>query len=122
MYQLTCLNVAINSYDYSLLTLLLSNQFVEIKGSVFKRFEKDNLFQITCAGTIQITFSLLCLHIMGIVLLLDIVERFQLSLMLFSVAFRNLVELGTAGLDVNALPKAFRLTNGNIVWTIFTVL
>ena len=28
----------------------MSNQFVEIKGSVFKKFEKDNLFQITCAG------------------------------------------------------------------------
>jgi Eukaryotic membrane protein family len=50
IYQLTSLNVAINAYDNSLLTLLLSNQFVEIKGSVFKKFEKDNLFQITCAG------------------------------------------------------------------------
>lgn len=45
-----CLNVAINSYDNALLSLLMSNQFVEIKGSVFKKFEKDNLFQITCAG------------------------------------------------------------------------
>jgi hypothetical protein len=50
IYQLISLNVAINSYDQSLLTLLVSNQFVEIKGSVFKKFEKDNLFQITCAG------------------------------------------------------------------------
>lgn len=50
VYQLIALNTAINSYDHSLLTLLLSNQFVEIKGSVFKKFEKDNLFQITCAG------------------------------------------------------------------------
>ena len=50
VYQLISLNVAINSYDHALLTLLVSNQFVEIKGSVFKRFEKDNLFQITCAG------------------------------------------------------------------------
>jgi hypothetical protein len=51
MYQLIALNVAINSYDHALLTLLVSNQFVEIKGSVFKKFEKDNLFQITCAGS-----------------------------------------------------------------------
>ena len=50
VYQLIALNVAINSYDHALLTLLVSNQFVEIKGSVFKKFEKDNLFQITCAG------------------------------------------------------------------------
>lgn len=50
VYQLISMNVAINSYDHALLTLLVSNQFVEIKGSVFKKFEKDNLFQITCAG------------------------------------------------------------------------
>lgn len=50
VYQLISLNVAINSFDHALLTLLVSNQFVEIKGSVFKKFEKDNLFQITCAG------------------------------------------------------------------------
>ena len=50
VYQLTALAVAINAYDNALLILLLSNQFVEIKGSVFKKFEKDNLFQITCAG------------------------------------------------------------------------
>jgi hypothetical protein len=51
-YQLVTLNVAINSYSNALLTLLLSNQFVEIKGSVFKKFEKENLFQLTCAGTL----------------------------------------------------------------------
>lgn len=51
VYQTIALNVAVNSYDHALLTLLVSNQFVEIKGSVFKKFEKDNLFQITCAGT-----------------------------------------------------------------------
>lgn len=50
-YQLVTLNVVFNSYSNALLTLLLSNQFVEIKGSVFKKFEKENLFQLTCAGT-----------------------------------------------------------------------
>ena len=50
IYQMISLTVAVNSYDNALLTLLVSNQFVEIKGSVFKKFEKDNLFQITCAG------------------------------------------------------------------------
>jgi len=78
MYQLIALNVAINSYDHALLTLLVSNQFVEIKGSVFKKFEKDSLFQITCAGKNDIsnydTLSDL-LHV-------DIVERFTLALML----------------------------------------
>lgn len=99
IYQLTALNVAINAYDNALLTLLLSNQFVEIKGSVFKKFEKDNLFQITCA---------------------DIVERFQLALMLVSIAIRNLIELSSAELDLSSdasfgLPvayKAFRFISG----------
>ena len=55
IYQTISLNVAVNSFDHALLTLLVSNQFVEIKGSVFKKFEKDNLFQITCAGKLIIT-------------------------------------------------------------------
>ncbi|EPQ29733.1 uncharacterized protein PFL1_02953 [Pseudozyma flocculosa PF-1] len=75
-YQLVTLNVAINSYDNALLTLLLSNQFVEIKGSVFKKFEKENIFQMTCA---------------------DIVERFQLTLMLTAIGLRNLIELSGGG-------------------------
>ncbi|KIJ49444.1 hypothetical protein M422DRAFT_27811 [Sphaerobolus stellatus SS14] len=103
IYQLTALNVAINSYDHSLLTLLVSNQFVEIKGSVFKRFEKDNLFQITCA---------------------DIVERFQLSLMLIAVAFRNLIEMAGFELEPGEpliLPQSFGWSRrGHLVWRIFS--
>lgn len=72
-YQVITLNVAVNSYSNALLTLLLSNQFVEIKSTVFKRFEKDNLFQLTCA---------------------DIVERFQLWIMLLIIGMRNVVEVG----------------------------
>ncbi|KAF8514240.1 eukaryotic membrane protein family-domain-containing protein [Hysterangium stoloniferum] len=103
IYQLTSLNVAINSYDQSLLTLLVSNQFVEIKSSVFKKFEKDNLFQITCA---------------------DIVERFQLSLMLIAVAFRNLIELSGSEFELTdslVLPQSFGWSrHGSIVWRIFS--
>lgn len=83
-YQLVSLNVAINSYDNALLTLLVSNQFVEIKGSVFKKFEKENLFQIMCA---------------------DIVERFQLSLMLTVISIRNTIEM--AGSEFAFLPKSY---------------
>ncbi|KAL5600884.1 uncharacterized protein BROUX77_005133 [Berkeleyomyces rouxiae] len=67
------LNVAVNSYSNALLTLLMSNQFVEVKSTVFKRFEKDNLFQLTCA---------------------DIVERFQLWVMLVVIGLRNVIEMG----------------------------
>lgn len=62
-YQVMTLNVAVNSYSNSLLTLLMSNQFVEIKGSVFKKFEKENVFQLSCSGkkngekSIQLTHS-----------------------------------------------------------------
>ncbi|KAL6310469.1 DUF747-domain-containing protein [Sparassis latifolia] len=101
IYQMISLNVAVNSYDNALLTLLVSNQFVEIKGSVFKKFEKDNLFQITCA---------------------DIVERFSLMLMLCVVAFRNLIELSGSSFNFSdgfALPKSFGWFRGNnVIWTI----
>ena len=83
-YQVITLNVAVNSYSNALLTLLLSNQFVEIKGTVFKKFEKENLFQLTCA---------------------DVVERFQLWLMLLIIALRNIVEVG--GLSMNTGGRIF---------------
>src|SRR6202012_81573 len=79
LYQVITLNVAVNSYSNALLTLLMSNQFVEIKGAVFKKVEKENLFQLPCA---------------------DVVERFQLWLMLLIIAMRNVVEIG--GLSINS--------------------
>ena len=41
--MLISLNVAINSYDYTLISLLISNQFVEIKGCKSER----QLFPLT---------------------------------------------------------------------------
>jgi hypothetical protein len=40
-YQLVSLNVAVNSYDNALLTLLVSNQFVEIKGCEYSATPKN---------------------------------------------------------------------------------
>ena len=60
-YHAVALNVAINSHNNILITLLISNNFVELKSNVFKKCEKENLFQVSCA---------------------DIVERFQLSVYL----------------------------------------
>lgn len=73
-YQVITLNVAINSYSNALLTLLVSNQFVEIKSAVFKKFEKENLFQLACA---------------------DVVERFQLTLYLVIIGIRNIPEFSS---------------------------
>ena len=117
-YQVITLNVAVNSYSNALLTLLMSNQFVEIKSTVFKKFEKENLFQLTCA---------------------DVVERFQLWLMLIIIASRNIIETG--GLSIgngestassssalggsNILPKSFTLFpewTGQIMGPFFLVL
>ncbi|BFZ53932.1 hypothetical protein PYCC9005_000963 [Savitreella phatthalungensis] len=72
LWQLVTLNVTVNSFSNALMTLLLSNQVVEIKGSVFKKFEKEGLFQITCA---------------------DMVERFQMFIMLLIIGLRNSLEL-----------------------------
>ena len=104
-YQVITLNVAVNSYSNALLTLLMSNQFVEIKSTVFKKIEKDNLFQLTCA---------------------DVVERFQLWLMLIIIASRNIIETNSLGTSTaesggagiassspirssNILPKSFTI-------------
>ncbi|KAH7129900.1 eukaryotic membrane protein family-domain-containing protein [Dactylonectria estremocensis] len=92
-YQVITLNVAVNSYSNALLTLLLSNQFVEIKSTVFKRFEKDNLFQLTCA---------------------DIVERFQLWIMLLIIGMRNVVEVGGLSIPSARPEPSFDLTTGTI--------
>lgn len=77
LYQVITLNVAVNSYSNALLTLLLSNQFSEIKSAVFKKFERENLFQLTGA---------------------DITERFQLLAMLLSIGIRNVVEVSNIGI------------------------
>ncbi|KAI3646897.1 hypothetical protein MP228_007118 [Amoeboaphelidium protococcarum] len=77
-YQVMTLNVAINSHNNALLTLLVSNQFVEIKGSVFKKFSAENLFQLSMA---------------------DIIERFNLSIFLVLIFVRNALEFSQISYD-----------------------
>lgn len=105
-YQVITLNVAVNSYSNSLLTLLISNQFVEIKGSVFKRIEKENLFQLTCS---------------------DVVERFQLWIILLIIGMRNVVEVGGlsvlgAGSDMDGASKPGPLHTSSSIPDSFTVI
>jgi len=71
LVQATCLNVAINASNKSLLTIMLSNNFIEIKGSVFKSFNKKNLFQVSCS---------------------DVRERFHLFALLFIVVVQTMKE------------------------------
>lgn len=71
LVQATILNVAFNSHNKSLLIIMMSNNFVEIKINVFKRVDKKNLFQISCS---------------------DARERFQYIILLFVVFVRNMAE------------------------------
>mmetsp|Transcript_8505 Transcript_8505/g.14096 ORF Transcript_8505/g.14096 Transcript_8505/m.14096 type:complete len:606 (-) Transcript_8505:69-1886(-) len=65
------LNVAINSADHALLTVLISGNFAEIKSTVFKKYNKPTLFKIS-AG--------------------DICERFKLALFLSLVLMLNMCQ------------------------------
>ncbi|ELP89137.1 hypothetical protein EIN_484790 [Entamoeba invadens IP1] len=69
-FHIMALNVSINSSGYALLTLLVSNNIVEIKSPVWKRMFPENVFQIVCADIVEIfeifTFIiLLCLTNFG---------------------------------------------------------
>ncbi|CAI2352514.1 unnamed protein product [Caenorhabditis sp. 36 PRJEB53466] len=67
--QATTLNVAFNSHNQTVLAIMMSNNFVELKGSVFKKFAKANLFQMACS---------------------DVRERFHIFALLFVVMIRNM--------------------------------
>ncbi|BET01900.1 protein TAPT1 homolog [Nesidiocoris tenuis] len=69
--QATTLNVAINASNKALLTIMISNNFVELKGSVFKKFDKNNLFQVACS---------------------DIRERFHFFILLLIVVIQTMKE------------------------------
>ncbi|XP_064465903.1 transmembrane anterior posterior transformation protein 1 homolog [Ornithodoros turicata] len=71
MLQATTLSVAINSQNKALLTIMMSNNFVELKGMVFKKFEKSNLFQMSCS---------------------DVRERFHYVVLLFVVIMQTMKE------------------------------
>lgn len=70
LLQATTLNVAFNSHSQAVLTIIMSNNFVELKGSVFKKFAKANLFQMSCS---------------------DVRERFHIFTLLTVVVVRNMV-------------------------------
>eukprot|EP00549_Striatella_unipunctata_P026089 CAMPEP_0118703140 /NCGR_PEP_ID=MMETSP0800-20121206/18352_1 /TAXON_ID=210618 ORGANISM="Striatella unipunctata, Strain CCMP2910" /NCGR_SAMPLE_ID=MMETSP0800 /ASSEMBLY_ACC=CAM_ASM_000638 /LENGTH=747 /DNA_ID=CAMNT_0006604561 /DNA_START=272 /DNA_END=2515 /DNA_ORIENTATION=+ len=71
--HVTALNVAVNSADQALLTLLISGNFAEIKSTVFKKYNEQILFSITAS---------------------DICERFKLALFLSLVFILNCFQGG----------------------------
>lgn len=92
MFQATALNVAINSSNKGLLTIMMSNNFVELKGSVFKKFDKNNLFQLTCA---------------------DVRERFHLSILLVIVMIQTMREYSWKS-------EQFMIMLPDCFWVMFT--
>lgn len=56
-----------------MLTVMIINNFTEIKGSVFKKFDKHNLFQLACS---------------------DVTERFELFLFMMIIVFVGLAQAG----------------------------
>lgn len=69
--HLSTLNVAMNSADQALLSLLISGNFAEIKSTVFKKYNKAALFKITVS---------------------DICERFKLFLFLSLILLLNVCQ------------------------------
>ena len=73
---------------------------MELKGSVFKKFEKNNLFQMACSGMLKYgryflrIFSLLVERTLVKFLLsfADIRERFHYLILVTIVTLRNLTE------------------------------
>ncbi|EFC49106.1 DUF747 domain-containing protein [Naegleria gruberi] len=53
LIRIVTLNAALNSSNYTLLTMIISTNFVELKGSVFKRFTKENLFQLASSDVVE---------------------------------------------------------------------
>lgn len=92
MFQATALNVAINSNNKGLLTIMMSNNFVELKGAVFKKFDKNNLFQLTCS---------------------DVRERFHLTILLLIVAIQTMREF-------NWKSEQFFVMLPDCFWVMFT--
>jgi hypothetical protein len=83
------LNVAMNSDDQALLSLLIGGNFAEIKSTVFKKYNKANLFKITAS---------------------DICERFKLALFLAIVLALNMSQ----GMDEKMVYNYFHMCG--IVW------
>jgi transmembrane anterior posterior transformation protein 1 len=75
-FVVATLTVVINSADEALVTVLVINNFSEIRGFVFKKFDGNNLFQLTCS---------------------DATERFQIFLFLLLIGVVALAQAGLRG-------------------------
>lgn len=84
--HITTLNVAMNSADHALLSLLIGGNFAEIKSTVFKKYNKQNLFKITSS---------------------DVCERFKIGLFLSLVLLLNCCQ---GGMDRRTMNNYLKMT------------
>jgi hypothetical protein len=63
MLQIVTLNVALNSDDYSLVAMLISNNFAEIKSAMFKKNTVENLFQHLCSDMVERVQHIVCIAV-----------------------------------------------------------
>ena len=92
LLQATTLNVAINSSNKALLTIMMSNNFVELKGSVFKKFDRNNLFQVVYYYKHMKNFTKFSTVLQ--VSCSDVRERFHLFVLMFVVVVQTMKEYG----------------------------
>jgi hypothetical protein len=86
--QIVALNVAINSTNSALLSLLVSSNFVELKAAVFKKYGHAEVMQVASG---------------------DIVERFHLTVYVFVILIANLSNIAWGASAVIWLHKASQL-------------
>ncbi len=72
-FTIVSLHAAMNSLDSSFIAIICSSNFMELKGSVLKRYSEENIFQIFCN---------------------DIVERFQHVFLGFLILFQTWANKG----------------------------
>jgi len=70
--QIITLNIAINSQNKIIVAVLLSDNFIELKGNFFKKMDKKQHFKVAC---------------------LDAVERFQITIFLMIILIQNAHDL-----------------------------
>lgn len=103
LLQATTLNVALNSKNKALLTIMMSNNFVELKGMVFKKFEKNNLFHMSCSDARERHHLLMLL----IVVILQTLKQYNWNEEQFFILLPDCLLILVAELVVDWFKHAF---------------
>lgn len=103
LIQATTLNVALNSKNKALLTIMMSNNFVELKGMVFKKFEKNNLFHMSCSDVRERHHFLVLIMIV----LMQTLKEYNWNEEQFYVLLPDCLVIFTSEIGVDCLKHAF---------------